>query len=70
MVMDSDSRGFPEWDSLYKSQQVETMPWYNEKLDSDLEEEISEQKGLQKGRFLDLGTGPITAKRKIIEVNG
>ena len=58
--MDSDSRGFPEWDSLYKSQQVETMPWYNEKLDSDLEEEISEQKNLHKGRFLDLGTGPAT----------
>lgn len=58
-VTDSKSRGFPEWESLYKSQQVETMPWYNEKLDSDLEE-ISEQKNLQKGRFLDLGTGPAT----------
>jgi ubiquinone/menaquinone biosynthesis C-methylase UbiE len=58
--VDSDSRSFPEWDSLYKSQQVETMPWYNEKLDSDLEEEISEQKDLHKGRFLDLGTGPAT----------
>jgi len=58
--MDSDSRGFPEWDNLYMSQQVETMPWYNEKLDSDLEEEISEQKDLHKGRFLDLGTGPAT----------
>ncbi|HZD34700.1 MAG TPA: class I SAM-dependent methyltransferase [Nitrososphaeraceae archaeon] len=60
LVMDSDSRGFPEWDSLYRSQQVETMPWYNEKLDSDLEEEISEQNDLHKGRFLDLGTGPAT----------
>jgi hypothetical protein len=39
--MDSDSRSFPEWDSLNRSQQVETMAWYNEKLDSDLEEEIS-----------------------------
>ncbi|MGA7368461.1 MAG: class I SAM-dependent methyltransferase [Nitrososphaeraceae archaeon] len=58
--MTSDSRSFPEWDSLYKSQRVETMPWYNEKLDSDLEEEISEQKDLHKGRFLDLGTGPAT----------
>jgi SAM-dependent methyltransferase len=57
--MNSDSRGFPEWDSLYKSQQVESMPWYNEKLDSDLGEEISD-KNLHKGRFLDLGTGPAT----------
>lgn len=58
--MDSNSRGFPEWDSLYKSKQVETMPWYNEKLDSDLEEEISKQMAFHKGRFLDLGTGPAT----------
>ncbi len=59
-MIDSNSRGFPEWDSMYKNQQVETMPWYNEKLDSDLEEEISKQKALHKGRFLDLGTGPAT----------
>jgi SAM-dependent methyltransferase len=62
--MDNDSRDIPEWDSLYKSQQVETMPWYNEKLYSDLEEEISEQKipfaDIPKGRFLDLNTGPAT----------
>jgi SAM-dependent methyltransferase len=45
---------------MYKNQQVETMPWYNGKLDSDLEEEISKQKALHKGRFLDLGTGPAT----------
>jgi SAM-dependent methyltransferase len=58
--MGSNSRGFPEWDSLYKNQRVETMPWYNEKLDSDLEEEISKRLALHKGRFLDLGTGPAT----------
>jgi SAM-dependent methyltransferase len=60
LVMDRNSRGFPEWDCLYKNQQVETMPWYNEKLDSDLEEEISKQKAIHNGRFLDLGTGPAT----------
>ena len=60
LEMNSDSRGFPEWDSLYKNQQVETMPWYEENLDYDLEEEISKQKPLHKGRFLDLGTGPAT----------
>jgi ubiquinone/menaquinone biosynthesis C-methylase UbiE len=36
------------------------MPWYNEKLDSDLEEELLEQKDPHKERFLDLGTGPAT----------
>jgi SAM-dependent methyltransferase len=60
LVMDSDSRSFPDWDNLYKSEQVETMPWYNKKLDSDLEEEIYKQKDLHKGTFLDLGTSPAT----------
>jgi hypothetical protein len=46
--MNSDSRGFPEWDSLYKNQQIETMPWYEENLDYDLEEETSKQKLSQK----------------------
>lgn len=35
------------------------MPWYNENLDSDLEEEFERRK-VSKGRFLDLGTGPAT----------
>jgi hypothetical protein len=34
------SKDFPDWETLYKSQKVETMPWYNENLDSDLEEEL------------------------------
>lgn len=35
------------------------MPWYNEKLDADLENEMKLRK-ITKGRFLDLGTGPGT----------
>lgn len=50
---------FPSWDSLYKSQKVQTMPWYNENLDTDLEEELEKRK-ITKGRILDLGTGPAT----------
>jgi ubiquinone/menaquinone biosynthesis C-methylase UbiE len=50
---------FPSWDSLYKSQKVQTMPWYNENLDTDLEEELERRK-ITKGRILDLGTGPAT----------
>lgn len=49
---------FPDWDTLYR-QDVKTMPWYNEKLDVDLESEIKLRK-IAKGRFLDLGTGPGT----------
>jgi methylase of polypeptide subunit release factors len=35
------------------------MPWYNENLDSDLENELN-QRNITKGKFLDLGTGPAT----------
>ena len=30
----------PDWEALYKTQKVETMPWYNENFDSDLEKEL------------------------------
>jgi ubiquinone/menaquinone biosynthesis C-methylase UbiE len=71
---ESQSRkDFPDWNSLYSNQKVETMPWYNEQLDSDLEEELERRK-VSKGRILDLGTGPATqaiqlAKRGL-EVTG
>ena len=46
-------------ETLYKIQKVETMPWYNEILDSDLEDELARRK-ITNGKFLDLGTGPAT----------
>jgi ubiquinone/menaquinone biosynthesis C-methylase UbiE len=66
-------KDFPDWNNLYNTQNVETMPWYNENLDSDLEEELERGK-ISKGRILDLGTGPATqaiqlAKRGL-EVTG
>ena len=53
------SKDFPDWETLYKIQKVETMPWYNEILDSDLEDELARRK-ITNGKFLDLGTGPAT----------
>jgi SAM-dependent methyltransferase len=53
------SKDFPDWETLYKSQKVETMPWYNQNLDSDLENELDHRK-ITSGKFLDLGTGPAT----------
>jgi SAM-dependent methyltransferase len=53
------SKDFPDWETLYKSEKVETMPWYNENFDSDLEEELDRRK-ITNGIFLDLGTGPAT----------
>ena len=52
-------KDFPNWNNLYKNQNVETMPWYSRNLDSDLEEELEKRK-ITKGRILDLGTGPAT----------
>jgi len=37
-------KDFPDWETLYKSQKIETMPWYNENFDSDLEKELDERK--------------------------
>ncbi len=50
---------FPDWDSLYEKNNVETMPWYSKGLDPDLKNELA-KRNLNKGRFLDLGTGPGT----------
>jgi SAM-dependent methyltransferase len=58
--MSGSEKDFPDWETLYKTQEVETMPWYNENLDSDLEKELAERKIITDGKFLDLGTGPAT----------
>jgi SAM-dependent methyltransferase len=53
----------PDWEALYKTQKVETMPWYNENFDSDLEKELDDRKitnNEDNKKFLDLGTGPGT----------
>jgi ubiquinone/menaquinone biosynthesis C-methylase UbiE len=58
---ESTRKDFPDWENLYKSQSVETMPWYNERFDSDLERELDQRKVIANGKkFLDLGTGPAT----------
>ena len=53
-------KDFPNWETLYKSQKVETMPWFNENFDADLQRELDERKIDSDDRFLDLGTGPAT----------
>jgi ubiquinone/menaquinone biosynthesis C-methylase UbiE len=61
-MSESTRKDFPDWEILYKNQRVETMPWYNENLDSDLQEELDKRKiSADDGKkFLDLGTGPAT----------
>jgi len=66
-MSESIRKDFPDWENLYKSQKVETMPWYNENFDFDLEKELDERKIIiinnnsdDSKTFLDLGTGPAT----------
>ena len=55
--MTENKKEFPDWDSFYKQNNVEVMPWYEKNLELDLSEEVQ---FLKKGNFLDLGTGPGT----------
>ncbi len=48
-----------DWDSYYKENKIEEMPWYEKDLDPDLKYQINSM-NLTKGKFLDLGTGPGT----------
>ena len=53
-----------DWNTYYKDNEVEKMPWYEKNLDHDLENEIISG-NLSKGRFLDLGTGPGTQANQL-----
>ena len=52
LSMTESRRAIPDWETLYKNQQVESMPWYNENLDADLEEELEKRK-INQGKFLE-----------------
>ena len=57
MILSDNKKEFLDWDVYYKQNKVETMPWYEKNLDLDMVDEI---RFLEKGVFLDLGTGPGT----------
>lgn len=59
MTLMDDKKEFPDWDTYYKENNVEDMPWYESNLDPDLKNEIT-SRNLTSGKFLDLGTGPGT----------
>jgi ubiquinone/menaquinone biosynthesis C-methylase UbiE len=67
MTSADDEKEFPDWDSYYKENEVEKMPWYEENLDLDIKEEI-ELKELKEGKFLDLGTGPGTQAAQLSKI--
>ncbi len=57
MTLSDNIKKILDWDVYYKQNKVETMPWYEKNLDLDMVDEI---RFLEKGIFLDLGTGPGT----------
>lgn len=69
--MSETPRSFPDWNRLYKNENVVDMPWYNKNLDSDLNEELIKRNILANSsgyKFLDLGTGPGTQAIKLSEL--
>ena len=62
--MSSNKKIFPNWEELSSRQQVKSMPWYNENLDMDLENVLAKRK-MNRGKFLNLGTGPGTSNQTI-----
>lgn len=61
-------KDFLDWDTYYKENKIEDMPWYEKNLDHDLEHKIT-SKNLNKGKFLDLGTGPGTQAVQLAKRN-
>ncbi len=50
---------FPDWEQLYQTEAVQTLPWYFEGADHDLQQILTREQ-IVEGRFLDVGTGPGT----------
>src|SRR2546421_2309422 len=48
-----------DWEKLYATSDVATLPWYNPDLDVDIERALKAHR-LSAGSLLDLGTGPAT----------
>jgi SAM-dependent methyltransferase len=53
-----NDRRFPEWETFYREQPAEAMPWFYAPLDPDVERALARH--AVTGRALDLGTGPGT----------
>ena len=64
--MTDDSKPLLDCENLYKNQKVESMPGYNENLDTDLVKELDDRK-IYGGEFLDLGTGLWTQAIKLYQ---
>lgn len=48
-----EKQEFPVWERLYQEREIESMPWFNPELDTDLKQALDEL-GVQSGSTLDL----------------
>ncbi len=55
----TESRGFPDWDELYRTGEIEKLPWYWPSIDPDLDAALTNH-AIVSGKALDIGTGPGT----------
>lgn len=62
----NQQREFPDWEKLYQEGQIESMPWFNPNLDSDLEQALIKL-SIHTGVALDLGTGPGTQAMELAQ---
>ena len=61
--MSEPPRSIPDWNLLYKYEDVTNMLWYNKNLDFNLKEELDKRNilaNIHGYKFLDVGTGPGT----------
>lgn len=63
----NQQREFPDWEKLYQDQTVESMPWFNPNLDSDLDQALTKLNLHTTSTALDLGTGPGTQAMALAE---
>lgn len=56
----------PDWEKLYQTEEVETLPWFHPNLDQDLESALDKM-NIESGKVLDLGTGPGTQALALAE---
>jgi SAM-dependent methyltransferase len=59
-------REFPDWEKLYRDENVESMPWFHPDLDPDLDRALR-RLDINSGTALDLGTGPGTQAMALTE---
>jgi len=62
-----DEPKFPDWEELYREQDVEKMPWFTPELDHDFSLALKSLR-ICSGHVLDLGTGPGTQAIALAEL--